>query len=138
MKNYHIKKSSHEKFSGNEKKYVLDCLKYRKKNRKNYVSILEKKFTTITKSKYSISFNSGTSTLHACLAALNIGYNDEVITPAHTVIMCTFAILAQNARPVYADIDPNTLNIDPKDIEKKITKKLKQLLQFICMVCQPI
>ena len=128
MKNYHIKKSSYEKFSGNEKKYVLDCLKYRKKNRKNYVNLLEKKFTTITKSKYSISFNSGTSTLHACLAALNIGYNDEVITPAHTVIMCTFAILAQNARPVYADIDPNTLNIDPKDIEKKITKKTKAII----------
>ena len=66
--------------------------------------------------------------MHACLAALNIGYNDEVITPAHTVIMCTFAILAQNARPVYADIDPNTLNIDPKDIEKKITKKTKAII----------
>ena len=45
MKNYHIKKSSHEN-SQNEKKYVLDCLKYRKKNRKN-VSLTEKKFTTI-------------------------------------------------------------------------------------------
>ena len=54
MKNYHTKKNSYEKFSGNEKKYVLDCLKYRKKNRKNYVNLLEKKFTKIKKSKYSI------------------------------------------------------------------------------------
>ena len=117
-----------KKFSGNETKYVLDCLKYDKKNKKNYVNLLENKFSKISKSKYSIAFNSGTSTLHACLSALNVGYNDEVITPAHTVIMCTFAILAQNAKPVYADIDPDTFNINPKDIERKITKKTKAII----------
>lgn len=128
MRNHLNIKKSDKKFSGNEKKYVIDCLNYDKKNKKNYVSILEKKFSKVTKSRFSISFNSGTSTLHACLSALNVGYNDEVITPAHTVIMCTFAILAQNAKPVYADIDPLTLNINPKDIERKITKKTKAII----------
>lgn len=121
-------KNSNRKFAGNEIKYVLDCLKYDKKNKKNYVHLLEKKFSKITRSKYSIAFNSGTSTLHACLAALNIGYDDEVITPSHSPIMCTFAILAQNAKPVYADIDPDTFNIDPKDIERKITKNTKAII----------
>ena len=91
MRNLLNIKKSDMKFSGNEKKYVIDCLNYDKKNKKNYVSILEKKFSKVTKSRFSISFNSGTSTLHACLSALNVGYNDEVITPAHTVIMCNFS-----------------------------------------------
>ena len=99
-----------------------------KKKKKNFVSILEKKFSKKFNSKYAIAFNSGTSTLHACLAALNVGYGDEVITPAQTVIMCTFAILARNAKPIYADIDPDTFNIDYKDIEKKITKKTKAII----------
>jgi perosamine synthetase len=123
-----LKKNPDGKFIGNEITYALDCLKYDKKNKKNYVHLLEKKFSNLTNSKYSIAFNSGTSTLHACLAALSVGYEDEVITPAQTVIMCTFAILAQNAKPVYADIDPDTLNIDPKDIERKITKKTKAII----------
>ena len=80
------------------------------------------------KCRYAIAFNSGTSTLHACLAALGVGYEDEVIIPAQTVIMCTFAVLAQNAKPVYADIDPNTLNINPIDVENKITDKTKAII----------
>jgi perosamine synthetase len=119
-------KNPYGKFIGNEYKYLLECLNPEKK--KNFVALLEEKFAKKVKSKYAIAFNSGTSTLHACLAALNVGYEDEVISPAQTVIMCTFAILARNAKPVYADIDPNTLNVDPKDIERKITKKTKAII----------
>jgi perosamine synthetase len=119
-------KNPHGKFIGNECKYLLECLN--SKNKTNFVGLLEEKFSKKVKSKYAIAFNSGTSTLHACLAALNVGYEDEVITPAQTVIMCTFAILARNAKPVYADIDSNTLNIDPQDIERKITKKTKAII----------
>ena len=122
------KKNPYGKFVGNEIKYALDCLNYDKKTKKNYVNLLEEKFSKKTKSRYAIAFNSGTSTLHSCLAALDVGYDDEVITPAHTVIMCTLAILAQNAKPVYADIDSKTLNINPKDIERKITKKTKAII----------
>jgi len=120
-------KNPYGKFIGNEYKYLLECLDPKNK-KKNFVGLLEDKFSKKVKSKYAIAFNSGTSTLHACLAALNVGYEDEVITPAQTVIMCTFAILARNAKPVYADIDSNTLNIDPKDIERKITKKTKAII----------
>jgi perosamine synthetase len=120
-------KDPHGKFTGNEYKYLLECLDSENK-KKNFVGLLEEKFSKKVKSKYAVAFNSGTSTLHACLAALDVGYEDEVITPAQTVIMCTFAILARNAKPVYADIDPNTLNVDPKDLERKITRKTKAII----------
>jgi len=72
--------------------------------------------------------NSGTATLHAALEACGVGYGDEVISPALTVIMDTTATFHANAIPVYADIDPHTLNIDPVDIERKITPKTKAII----------
>ena len=128
MINCNFKNNPNGKFIGNEFKYVLECLNSEKKNKKNFVGLLEKKFSKKMKCRYAIAFNSGTSTLHACLAALGVGYEDEVIIPAQTVIMCTFAALAQNAKPVYADINPNTLNIDPLDVENKITNKTKAII----------
>jgi perosamine synthetase len=128
MKNYNFKNNPNGKFIGNEYKYVLESLDSEKKNNKDFVNLLERKFAKKMKCKYAIAFNSGTSTLHACLAALDVGYEDEVILPAQTVIMCTFAVLAQNAKPVYADINSDTLNIEPTDIENKITKKTKAII----------
>jgi perosamine synthetase len=128
IKHYNFKHNPYGKFIGNEYKYILECLDSENKNKRNFVGLLEKKFSKKMKCRHSIAFNSGTSTLHACLAALDVGYEDEVIIPAQTVIMCTFAVLGQNAKPVYADIDPNTLNVDPVDIENKITKKTKAII----------
>src|SRR5262245_54833134 len=78
--------------------------------------------------KYGVTFNSGTSTLHASLDAVGVGYGDEVITAPLTVISNLNVILAQNAIPVFADVDPDTFNIDPKDIERKITPKTKAIM----------
>lgn len=114
------------KFNSEEINNVLNVLNSEK--RTQYVNKLERLFAKTFKVKYAIAHNSGTGTLHSCLKALNIGYGDEVITPSHTVIMCTFAILACNAVPVYADINPETFNIDPRDIEMKITKKTKAII----------
>jgi len=72
--------------------------------------------------------NSGTSTLHAALEAAGVGPGDEVVSPAITVFMNTSATIHANAIPVYADIDPDTFTIDPKDIEKKITRKTKAII----------
>ena len=60
----------------------------------------------------------GTSTLHAGLFALDVFAGDEVIVPPLTVISNVDVIFAQNAIPIFADIDPKTFNIDPTDIEK--------------------
>lgn len=78
--------------------------------------------------KYAITFNSGTSTLHAALDAVGVEAGDEVIIPPLTVISNAAVIFAQNAVPVFADVDPDTFNIDPKEVEKKITSRTKAIM----------
>ena len=87
----------------------------------------ETKFCELMKSKFSVTFNSGTSTLHAALFAAGVEYGDEIIQPPLTVISNLQVTLAMNAIPVFADVNEETFNIDPKDIEKKITKKTKAI-----------
>ncbi len=77
---------------------------------------------------YAVTFNSGTSTLHAALDAVGVGYGDEVVTTPLTVISNLDAILAQNAIPVFADIDPETFNVDPADVARKITPRTKAIM----------
>ena len=113
----------HGKWIGNELKYLKQAL-----GGKAFVGQFENEFSKTFGVKYAIAHNSGTSTLHSCLAAAGVDAGDEVISPAQTVIMSSFAILYQNATPVYADIDPYTFNIDPKDIERKISEKTKAII----------
>lgn len=78
--------------------------------------------------EFAISVNSGNSALHCALFACGVGVGDEVIVPPLTFASPTFAALSLGAVPVFADIDPDTFNIDPKEIEKKITKKTKAII----------
>ena len=89
---------------------------------------LETAFAARFSRGYAITFNSGTTSLHASLWALGVGYGDEVITTPLTVISCMNAILACNAIPVFADIDPDTFLIDPESIRKRITQKTKAIM----------
>ena len=122
--------NNYGKYNGNEAKYVLEALdSENKKNKKiPWTRRLEEAFSDKMGIKYSIAHNSGTSTLHSCLAAVGVGAGDEVIVPAHTVIMCGTAALFQNAVPIYADSESDTFNISPEDIEKKITTKTKAII----------
>lgn len=94
---------------------------------KNVVK-LESSFSKICGSKYAIATNNGTSALHTALAVLGIGKNDEVITTPFTFAATVNSILMTGAVPVFADIEELTFNINPKEIEKKITKKTKAIL----------
>jgi perosamine synthetase len=89
---------------------------------------LEKAFAEKFGVRYAITHNSGTSTMHSCLGAAGIGPGDEVIVPALTVISTAFVVLHQNAVPVFADIDPRTFNIDPADVERKITPRTRAII----------
>jgi len=117
------------KYSGNELKYVKKVLESDMKSATggSWNKRLETMFAEKFGVEYAVAHNSGTSALHSCLAAAGIGPGDEVVSPALTVIMNTFATLYQNAVPVYADIDPETFNIDPEDLERKITPKTKAI-----------
>ncbi|MFH1539945.1 MAG: DegT/DnrJ/EryC1/StrS family aminotransferase [bacterium] len=92
------------------------------------VGEFERKFAEYCGVKYGIAVNSGTAALHVALAALDVGPGDEVIVPPYTFIATASAVLQQNAVPVFADVDPTTLNIDPAEIEKKITRRTKAII----------
>ena len=89
---------------------------------------LEKAFAKKFNSKFAITANSGTTTLHAALWALGVRYGDEVIVTPLTVISCMNAILYCNAIPIFADVDPETFNIDPESIRKCITPRTKAIM----------
>ena len=77
---------------------------------------------------HALTLNSGTDALHLALRALDIGPGDEVITVAFTFVATTEAIGIVGAKPVFADIDPDTFNIDVNEIESKITPRTKAIL----------
>ena len=79
-------------------------------------------------SKFSIAFNSGTSAIHALLLAHGIGYGDEVIVPSFTYIATANAPLFVGAKPVFADIERETLGLDPDSVNEKITKKTRAIM----------
>lgn len=89
---------------------------------------LERAFCEKFGVKYAVAMNSGTATLHCALAAAGVGRWDEVISPALTVIMDSTATIHAGATPVYADVDPRTYNIDPKDIERKVGPRTKAII----------
>lgn len=88
----------------------------------------EKEFASYIGTKHAIAANSGTAALHAALLANGIGKDDEVITTPFTFIATGNSILFTGAKPVFADIEPETFNLDPELMEEKITDKTKAIL----------
>lgn len=118
------------KYIGRELEYVKQVLESDERSGTSggWNQRLEKQFAERFKMRFAIAHNSGTSALHTCLRAAGVGPGDEVISPALTVIMDAFATLYQGAVPVFADVDPETFNIDPKDIRNKITRRTKAII----------
>jgi len=118
------------RFKGNEIKYVTEVLNSGEGSSTtgSFNSAFERLFAEKVGAKYAVTFNSGTSTLHAALDSLGIGYGDEVIIPPVTVYSNFAVTIAANAIPVFEDVDPDTFNIDPVDIEKRITPKTKAIM----------
>ena len=75
--------------------------------------------------KYALTFNSGTSALHAALLAHDIKKGDEVIVPSFTFIATANAPLFVGAKTVFADIEEETFGLDPEDVKEKITEKTR-------------
>ncbi len=91
------------------------------------VATFEKEFAAAMQSRYCLAVTSGTAALQTAMAALEIGPGDEVILPAWTWHSCYSAIVLAGALPVFAEID-ESFNIDPGDIESKITPRTKVIL----------
>lgn len=78
--------------------------------------------------KYVVAISNGTSALHAACFAAGIGPGDEVITTPLTFAASANCVLYCGGTPVFADVDPKTYNIDPEDIQRKITDRTKAII----------
>lgn len=78
--------------------------------------------------KYAVAISNGTSALHAACFATGIGPGDEVITTPLTFAASANCVLYCGGTPVFADVDPKTYNIDPEDIQRKITDRTKAII----------
>lgn len=88
----------------------------------------ERRVAEYTGAKYAVAIANGTAALHAACFAAGIGEGDEVITSPITFAASANCALYCGATPVFADIDPKTYNIDPQDIERKITERTKAII----------
>lgn len=93
-----------------------------------HVEALEKEIAEYHDVRYAVSLASGTDALHLSLKAFGIKQDDEVITTPFTFTATAEAITYAGATPVFADIDKQTLNIDPPEIEGKITSKTRAII----------
>ncbi len=88
----------------------------------------EENITKLIGNQYSLTFNSGTSALHAVLLAYNIKKDDEIIVPSFTFIATGNAPLFVNAKPVFAEIEDETYGLDIEDVKNKINDKTKVIM----------
>jgi UDP-4-amino-4,6-dideoxy-N-acetyl-beta-L-altrosamine transaminase len=92
------------------------------------VAAFEKAVADFLGAKEAVAVNSGTAALHAAAFAAEIGPGDEVIVPAITFVASSNCVLYMGGKPVFADLVPGTLNLDPADVERKITPKTKAIV----------
>ena len=88
----------------------------------------EQAMARYTGTSHAIAVNSGTSALHLCIRALGISEGDEVIVPSFAFIAVANVLRYERAVPVFIDIDPQTLNLDPARIEEAITPRTRAIL----------
>jgi perosamine synthetase len=79
-------------------------------------------------SRFAVAVSSGTAALHSVMFALDISPGDEVIVPAITFAATANVVVFQGGTPVFADVAPDTLLIDPDDVERRISKKTKAIV----------
>jgi dTDP-4-amino-4,6-dideoxygalactose transaminase len=92
------------------------------------VAEFEREFAAYCEARHCVALNTGTSALHLALLAAGVGPGDEVVTTSNTFIATAEAISYVGARPVFADIDPSTANIDPARVEAAITSRTKAIV----------
>jgi perosamine synthetase len=92
------------------------------------VAEFEERFAEYVGARYAVATTSCTTALHAALAVSGLGHGDEVIVPSLSFIATANSVVYCNAIPVFADIDPETCNIDVEKIEGAITKKTKAVM----------
>ena len=115
--------------SGNEKLYVNECLDSTWiSSAGRFIGDFEQAFADACGTKHAVATNNGTTALHLILAALNIGPGDEVIVPVLTYIATANAVRYCGAEPVFVDVEPDTMNMDPSLFEAAITPRTRAVI----------
>jgi dTDP-4-amino-4,6-dideoxygalactose transaminase len=89
---------------------------------------LEREWASYLGSQHCIATNSGTAALHVAITAAGIGPGDQVIVPAFTFVATALAVLHAGAVPVFVDIEPRTLGMDPRQVERAITPATRAVI----------
>ena len=114
---------------GNEKKYLLECIEGGWISSEGpFVRRFEEAFAARVGRRHGIAVCNGSAALELSVAALRIGPGDEVIMPACTIISCAAAVVRAGAQPVLVDSDPDTWNMDPAQIEARITPRTRAIM----------
>ncbi len=92
------------------------------------VAEFESKFAAFQDARHGVCVSSGTSSLELALLALGLGPGDEVISSSYTFTASAGAIFQVGATPVLADVEPGTLNLDPADVERRITPRTRAIM----------
>ena len=116
------------KIFNNDIEYVCKVLKSSSITQGKIVEKFSDKISKFVGSKYAVAVSSGTAALHSAVACLDLKKGDEVITTPLTFCATANAVLYEGGEVKLADIDINNLNIDPTEVEKKITKKTKAII----------
>lgn len=115
--------------TGNEKKYVNECLDSTWISSKGeFIQRFEESFSQFTGARHSATCSNGTVAIHVALVALGLGAGDEVIVPTLTYIASVNAIVYTGATPVFADSDASTWQISVADVRAKITQKSRAIM----------
>src|SRR5579863_362801 len=89
------------------------------------VAAFEREFAAYCEVKHCVALGSGTSALHLALVAAGVGPGDEVVTTPNTFVGTAEAISYTGATPVFADINPATANIEPREVVRAVTTRTK-------------
>ncbi|WII36427.1 DegT/DnrJ/EryC1/StrS family aminotransferase [Paenibacillus thiaminolyticus] len=115
--------------NGNEKKYVADCLDSTWiSSNGSYLGMFEQQFAAFCQTKHAITCSNGTTALHLALIAHGVEPGDEVIVPTLTFAATANAVAYCGATPVFVDSEPETWNMDPKAVVRKITPRTKGII----------
>ncbi len=92
------------------------------------VSAFEDEFAAFVGAAHAVAVSSGTAALHLALEAVGVGHGDEVVTVSHSFIATANVVRFCGATPVFVDIDPGTLNMDPSLLRAALTEKTRAIL----------
>lgn len=114
-------------YDDEEKKAVEAAMEQESQTMGPQVQLFQQEFAEVFEVKHAFASTSCTTAMHTATQVFGIKEGDEVIVTPNTFIATSLAILLEGGKPVYADIDPKTFNIDPEEIEKQVTDKTKAI-----------